>query len=1125
MPKVSVLLSSYNHAAFLRESIDSILNQTFSDFELIIVDDASSDDSWQIIQSYHDPRIKAVRAEQNTSARLYESFFHTVKSPYLAVAHSDDAWAAEKLQKQVDYLEAHPEMAACFTLVRVIDEENRTLSFGEHAFAGLFDKENRSRTEWLSFFFREGNCLCHPSVLIRSTAYADYNLSPRGLTSLPDFYIWVRLAMHASFFILQEPLTIMRAHGDENTSAATKENGYRLQIECYQAIFPLFRQLSEEDFLAVFPEAMAYVKQEGFLQDFAYAQILLSDGRKFAQLYGYDLLEDLFKSPETEKALQALYGYGLSDFGRQKKENEIFGQPPLVTSVYYDIGGGFNEQDKLEKKISYNSLFTEITFDLSLIQKPLLAVRIDLDEGSYLKCTGFHIELDGDIFPYTTEHTTLAIDDTLLFKTTDPALFLKNIPASAAQLTISGIMERISESSLIDDFFKKNKEAEQSAFWMENQLRELNALYSAQRTQLDGARQHELQLEEALGQVTGSFFWRGSFPLRWFFSAVKKACRSIPGVRQAYGLLVCLKDNGWAYTAGYMKDRRYFLKRFPGRSIPADRFVPFETLKKQAQSELQGPVISLLTPLYNTPKEYLIEMIDSVRNQTYSNWELCLADAGIPPETKREIDKYLSKDPRIRYRKLEQNLGISNNTNAAMEMARGDYFAALDHDDLLHPAALYKIAEAILDGADFVYTDEVTFEGEIENTVLYNFKPDFSPDLLTSNNYICHLTTFSRKLEEEAGAYDSACDGSQDYDIILRLSEKAKKITHVPGALYYWRASPTSVAGGVEAKPYCITAAIKALYGHFERIGQKVEKVELLPGTAGFYKTTYPLLDKPLISILIPNKDEVAVLRNCLNSILKKTTYPNYEILVIENNSTSPATFRYYESLRETAPRVRVVPYKSAGPFNYSKLNNFAVKQALGSVFVLLNNDTKIITPMWLEEMLMYAQQPRIGCVGAMLYFPDDTVQHAGVGLGLGGVAGHFHRGFVRGHGGYVGRMLTVSDVSAVTAACLMVRKEVYEKVNGLDEEFAVAFNDVDFCMKVLSAGYQNLFTPFAELYHYESKSRGLDLYGEKSERFGQEVSLFKERWGEQLKKGDPFYNPNLTKITGDFALDIKPII
>lgn len=585
--------------------------------------------------------------------------------------------------------------------------------------------------------------------------------------------------------------------------------------------------------------------------------------------------------------------------------------------------------------------------------------------------------------------------------------------------------------------------------------------------------------------------------------------------------LVYLKKNGLRATvyrvlkgAGPMPVDKRKLKK-----IAKDYYISAQRRAQEENAQFPKNIkFSVLVPLYNTPECFLKAMIESVQAQTYKNWELCLADGSDSEHSfVGEIcRKYADGDKRIKYEKLEKNLGISENTNACIRMATGEYIALFDHDDLLHPSALYEVMRAICEhGADFIYTDENTFSEEPRDAYNPHFKPDFSPDTLRSYNYICHLSVFSRELLDSVGYFRSEYDGSQDYDLILRLTEKAKKVFHIRKILYYWRAHKNSVAQDVGAKPYTVTAAKKALAAHLERCGLKGEVLDSSVPTT--YHIKYEIDGNPLISVIIPNKDHTDDLDICLKSLYEKSSYKNFEVIIVENNSTEKETLEYYEALTQKHGNIKIVTWK--GNFNYSAINNFGVNYAKGEYILLLNNDVEIINGSCLEEMLMFAQRKDVGAVGAKLYYSDDTVQHAGVILGLGGTAGHAHKHFGRSHPGYMARASIAQNLTACTAACLMMRRDVFDEVGGLDESFEVAFNDVDLCMEIREKGYLVVFTPYAELYHYESKSRGNDSTPEKLERFRGEIDRFKEKWQKQLDDGDPYYNPNLTLTRDDFSL------
>ena len=531
--------------------------------------------------------------------------------------------------------------------------------------------------------------------------------------------------------------------------------------------------------------------------------------------------------------------------------------------------------------------------------------------------------------------------------------------------------------------------------------------------------------------------------------------------------------------------------------------------------------ISVLVPLYNTPEKFLREMIDSVVTQTYKNWELCLADGSDDKHTDvgRICQEYIEKDSRIKYQKIEKNLGISGNTNVCFSMATGNFIGLFDHDDVMHPSLLFECVKTVCEkDADYVYTDEATFTSpNLDDLIVLHFKPDYSPDNLRANNYICHFSMFDADLLKKTGLFRPEYDGSQDHDMILRLTEEAKHVCHIPKILYYWRSHPNSVAADIGAKTYAIDAAKRAVHDHMrDYYGIEVE-VESTRAFPTIFQIKYPINGEPLISIVIPNKDHVEDLRRCITSIEKKSTWKNYEIVVVENNSVEQSIRDYYKEL-ESDPKVKIITYE--GGFNYSKINNAGVKETKGEYLLFLNNDTEVISSDWMEQLLMYAQRKDVGAVGAKLYYADNTIQHAGVVIGLGAhrSAGHTHYKMPREHLGYMGRLCYAQDVTAVTGACLMVKKSIYEEVDGLDESFTISLNDVDLCLKIREKGYLNIFTPFAELYHYESKTRGMEE-GEKLRRYERECAHFRDKWKEQLDAGDPYYNPNFSLDYSDFTL------
>lgn len=614
-----------------------------------------------------------------------------------------------------------------------------------------------------------------------------------------------------------------------------------------------------------------------------------------------------------------------------------------------------------------------------------------------------------------------------------------------------------------------------------------------------------------LNRIKNNPIWKASGPARKCMHFV---------IRQKDRLKNCGSISGVIQKIRYKSWEKKAMTHYGTASFPTE-----EERRKQEETVFGRMVkISVLVPLWNTPQDFLHEMIDSLQWQTYKNWELCLADGSDEEhayvgEICRE---YAAKDSRIVYHKLERNEGIAGNTNECCKLATGEYIGLFDHDDILHPCALYEYAKAINEkNADYVYCDEATFKnGDINRMITMHFKPDYAIDNLRANNYICHFSVFSRKLLDGDELFRTKFDGSQDHDMILRLTDRAQCIVHVPKLLYYWRSHAGSVASDINAKPYAIESARGAVADHLRKHGFDHFTITSTRAFETIFKITYEIIGEPKISIVIANKDHTEDLRRCISSIFEKSTWENYEIIVVENNSETKEIFSYYDELRSN-PRIRIVTYE--GEFNYSKVNNLGVREATGDYILLLNNDTQVITVNWMEELLMYAQRPDVGAVGGKLYYADKTIQHAGVVIGLGAhrTAGHVHYRQKRENLGYMGRLCYAQNMTAVTGACLMVKKSAYEQVGGLEESFAVSLNDVDFCLKLRKAGYLNVFTPFAELYHFESVSRGLDDQGEKAQRYNEESARFREKWKAELEAGDPYFNPNFSLDKPDFSLRV----
>jgi GT2 family glycosyltransferase len=837
---------------------------------------------------------------------------------------------------------------------------------------------------------------------------------------------------------------------------------------------------------------------------------------------------------------------------------------PFSGNLYPDTGNGFNPNEALSIPLDRTGnnfvLFADIPSNVK-------GVRIDPGEGKPCIINDMQIVTDRGAVNYT-DANGIEINNVIIFDTIDPQIKVdfKGIPVSKIKISgsiyefsfddiaflskirVSLEKERIKARETADNLARDlshyqtqhhaaidQRDALQAQINTVSNLkeaadREILALretadnlardlshyqthYHAAIAQRDTLQVRVNTIESDYQAILNSEFWRMTKPLRVLLNLIKYILKHTPLVKYVYKFLFSIKYFGLKET--FRKTKRFLRKETDHFKI--ENTLPETEIKFQKSTRFSRNIkFSILVPLYNTPEKFLKEMIASVKEQTYENWELCLVDGSDKKHSRiRDICKnYTEKDSRILYRRLGRNLGISGNTNECITMSSGEYIALLDHDDLLHPSALYEVMKIICkEDADVIYTDEDKVDADTRVYSEPHFKPDFAIDNLRANNYICHLLVFKKYLFDEVGMFNSIYDGSQDHDMILRLVEKAEKIVHIPKILYHWRINSNSTSLDVKSKPYVSKSGIDAVSSHLKRCGIEAE-VTAHKICQTLYRIKYKIVDNPLVSIVIPNKDHAEDLRKCVNSIMKKTTYSHYEIIIVENGSITEDIFNYYEELKKD--KIWVVYWD--GRFNFSEINNFGRKNAHGDYIVLLNNDIEIISPDWIEEMLMLCQRRDIGAVGAKLYYPDDTIQHGGVIGGIGGIAGHAHKYFPRSSAGYFSRLLFQQDLSAVTAACMMVKMKVFDEIGGLDPLFAVAFNDVDFCMRIRKAGYLIAWTPYAEAYHYESKSRGLEDTPEKQTRFSKEISLFQNRWAKELALGDPYYNPNLTLDREDFS-------
>ena len=568
-------------------------------------------------------------------------------------------------------------------------------------------------------------------------------------------------------------------------------------------------------------------------------------------------------------------------------------------------------------------------------------------------------------------------------------------------------------------------------------------------------------------------------------------------------------------------------ERFEPEEVPYGpwyrAYIPTEeTLETQRKQKFDySPLISIAVPAYQTPVEFLRQMIESLIVQTYSNWELCIVNASPDNEEMQKVlAEYSAGDSRVRFCNLKENLGIAENTNRAFAMAKGEFVGLLDHDDLLAPNALYEIVKILQDHpqADALYTDEDKVTTELDEHFQPHLKPDFNLDLLRSNNYICHFFVVRKSIVEKAGGFRKEFDGAQDYDFIFRCTENAGEVLHVPEILYHWRTHKASTADNPASKMYAFEAGKRAIEAHLKRTGTKGEVSHTQD--LGFYRVKYPVQGKPLVSVIIPNKDEKETLQTCLEMLEKNTGYQNFEIIIVENNSTTDEIFRYY---KELSGNRKIHLLRWGKEFNYSAINNYGVRHANGEYLLFLNNDVTVITPGWIKELLGVCQRPEVGAAGVKLIYPDNTIQHAGCVIGLGGIAGHMFVDMPANRTGYLHKASILQDMSAVTAACMMMKRTAFEEAGGFTEKLSVAFNDVDLCLKVRKNHKLIVYDPYVQLYHMESKTRGAEDNKEKVRRFQEEIEYMRCQWIDILKKGDPYYNKNLSLTKWNYSLRPLP--
>ncbi|MGZ8933268.1 MAG: glycosyltransferase [Methylobacter sp.] len=1113
MPKVSVILTSFNHEKYIQEAIDSALNQTFTDFELIIWDDASSDNSWYLINQYSDPRIKAFRNDEQKRGvwGINKAISEIASGEYIAIHHSDDVWELDKLEKQVVFLDANYEIGAVFTHVLAIGEDSSPLTDEKHVYFNIFDQPNRTRHEWLRFFFSSGNALCHPSVLIRKSCYEDCGLYRYGLAQAGDFDMWIRLCLKYEIHVFPEKLVSFRVLIDEaNSSGSRPETRIRWLYEFYK-LMPNYRELTRfEDLVKVFPSAAKYYRNEESDLDFVLAMVALEETTStFIQLFSQDLLFEAISDPKRSANIKRLYHFDYNSFIALTAQRDVFAREE-VANLWRTLSERDSQVANLNQTVAERN--REIT---SLSQA--VAER----DGQLASLNQTVAERDEEIgsLNHTVAERGAVINEIL----------------SSTSWHLTHVLRVIKTFCVGDGSFLNIKKTPQKRFdaaWY------LKRNPDVARSNMD-AYEHYMAFgaAERRQPAPDPFFLRNIKRLQLIGKAGPAAVKQVGGIgKTIVRTLDVIKQEGLdgmrsrlinyhqlqnhslqksSSASSIMLDEqhRYCLSDRPADYTYIPRHRP-DDLQRIIEAMEQQPIFSIIVPVYNTPPELLTKVLDSVISQWYPHWELILADDASTSVLTKEVLAKIN-DPGIIVLGLPNNQGIAGATNAALARARGEFIVLLDHDDELTDDCLFELALCINhENPDYIYSDEdkISPDGRFTEP---HFKPDWSPDTMMSTMYVCHVSCIRRSLLEELGGMRSDYDGCQDWDLVLRLTEKTKRISHIPKVLYHWRIIPASTSSDIAAKPYVLDASRRVREDTLKRRGLigTVEPVKQVPG---YFRVNYHLQAEPVISIIIPTRDNGEILRRCLDSISEQSSYQNFELIVLDNGSVEPATLDYLEQIR-TQAHITVIRHDA--PFNFSELNNIGVNSSHGDILLFLNDDTEVISADWLERMGGYAQLAHIGAVGAKLLYPGERqIQHAGI-LNIEHGPDHaFQREYVDAPGYYMRNLLEYNWL-AVTGACLMVERAKFQAVGGFDETFPIAYNDVDLCLRLHNAGLYNIVCQAVKLIHHESVSRGHDHLSEaRRARLQQEKSrLFNKH--PRYFQYDPYHNSNLHPSGTNFEI------
>ncbi|WP_051305211.1 glycosyltransferase [Desulfogranum mediterraneum] len=1133
-PKVSVIIPCYNQGIYVDDAVDSVLAQSCQNFEIIIVNDGSSDEfTNQLLGTYSKAKTRVVSTDNQGLAAARNNGISEARGEYILPLDADDRIGPTYLEQAVRILEQSPDIGIVYCRARLFGELESEWILPEYS----LDNMLLDNVIFCSSFFR------------RSQWQAVGGYDPAMVHGWEDWDFWLSLIEQGALVHkIPEILFHYRITADSMVRSKQKEQ----KVETLEKIYHKHPRLFSDniqiwiDKLLDRPEeslvTRLYVDTgDGYNEAQTLTQKLDPLTRSISfDVTGFRNVRGLRFHPvndycaihlsRVELSSETGYSIVLEEFQANTIDNNsvnlVFNDnTPYVDYQFPDACFYTNRIARFSVTLNFLRIGKEAFFYLLQRKDQLL----EQQQQELAACRGElarHRSVEFDQPAVSLSWQGLArLSARKLLYTLVKARFMLQRPYRA--IVRSGLFDA-------DYYLRENPDLQSSLIdpvihylqYGYSEGRDPNPLFATwwyRRRYPESAEQGINPLYHYIAQG----WQQGNNPCPMFETAYY--LRSYPQVRAsgANPLAHYLQEGAvQGYNPNPLFDGAYYLEQNPDVAAsgenPLVHFLRSGVWEGRATCQVEDnfisrPTISILVPVYNVPARYLRACIESVLAQSYEHWELCLVDDASPADHVRPLlAEYSELDARIRVSYLPGNQGIAGATNAAAELATGSYYAFLDNDDELTRDALLEVVRTInLQEAEIIYSDEciVDPEGAFQEA---HHKPDFSPDLLLCHNYITHFLVLRAELFQRVGGLSSSCDGAQDYDLLLKVSEQSERIVHIPKVLYRWRSLETSTSGNPGAKSYADRAGKLALESALERRGLQGE---VFYGNLPFYyRLRRELTARPLVSILIPFSDQPELLKGCIQAIRERSHYPHYEIIGISNNSSQAETFELMEQLATRDGQVRFVEYNQ--PFNYSAINNFGVSQARGEQLVLMNNDIEVINLDWLEAMLEHSQRPEVGAVGAKLYYPDDTIQHAGVIIGIGGFAGHGHRQFPRDSAGYFNRLFCIQNLSAVTAALLMVKRSCYEQVGGLDEtHFGVALNDVDFCLKLRAQGFLNIWTPYAEAYHHESASRGYEDTPEKKARFQREVGFFQEKWQELLQAGDPYFNPNFSLEREDYAV------